>query len=203
MITLNVKVSGLKEIEAALQGMSRQIPYATSVAINDLAIEVQKAERQQIRRVFTIRNPWMEKGPKAVKIDFAKKQKLQARIYSNADFLYRHETGEAKKPRGSYLAVPVPGIKRTRMGAIATSDKPRAKGTFIINSRKGPIIAQRTSQGRGKSKTSTFRVLFGLEKQARIKPVLHWYEIAQRIVDSQWKAKFSAALERAIRTATR
>jgi hypothetical protein len=210
MITLNVKVSGMKEIEAALQGMSRQIPYAASNAINELAAEVQKEGKAHIRSRLTVRGTWLDKSPIALKRTFANKKKLSASISTTAKFLPRQEEGGTKLPYRHWLAIPTSNVQRTASGQVRKKDKPaNLTRKFVITTRHGQdVLFQRTGTeykgtraGRRREKTGGIQAMYMLEPKARIKKATDFYRVAQSIVDKKWKAAFTKAINHAMNTA--
>lgn len=68
MIELRIDVAGLAEVQRSLTGIARQVPYASALALNDLAFQVQHAERAAIEatfdrpRPFTVRSVLVDKA---------------------------------------------------------------------------------------------------------------------------------------------
>ena len=199
MITLNVKLTGADKVAAFLGNYSKQLPFAISNAINDIAGQVQTQEKANIRSKFTIRNNWLDKSPIAVKRTWSKKTTLTAMVYSDAKFLPRHEEGTTKIPYGRYLAIPTSNVKRGPRGAVPARQKPAAlKRSFVVTTRQGqPILLQRT----GKGPASTTKAMYMLETRAKTRPVLQWYAIGGREIDKRWRVAFDKALDNALRTA--
>jgi len=192
---IKVTLSGMDQLQAALGGFQKQLPFALSKAINQVAKEVVKAEQQEIRSIFTVRNQWPEKGPLSVRIvRYAKKGDLTAVLSSGATFLSLHVTGGTKTPRGQHIAVPTAAVRRTKRDIIRKQDRPRnIKGSFVVPTSRGPMLARR--------KGKQIDLLYGLERSARIKPTFRWYETAQQTVDRTWRREIEQAIEYAIKTA--
>lgn len=195
-----------------------QIPFATSKAINATAVEFQQTQRRGMRDRFTIRRPWVLQGVKISRGDFARKDRLQARIHidQKREFLVIHEPGGIKEPRGALFAVP-DAARRTKAGVVSKTIRPRAlsferwgrgrvatvyrgdKRTFMVvpHGRLRGGIYQR----RGKGKRGRVRQLFSFTPAARIEPRLEFEETAVRVVGSTFKAIYAREFERAIQSA--
>lgn len=76
MIKIDVKVSGLNAIKAAIEGRHKQVLYAASRAINDVAKSVAKKENEEIGRIFKNPTPRTVKATKVFK--FSRKDDLEA-----------------------------------------------------------------------------------------------------------------------------
>jgi hypothetical protein len=108
----------------------KQLPFAISRALNDVALGFQQDERTGLQRRFTIRRPWVLQGVKMERGDFATKTKLVAtvRIDSERDFLSKFEGGDVKTPtRAKGLSVPITGspAKPTGAALIRTPLRPK------------------------------------------------------------------------------
>lgn len=122
----------LNRAERLLKGYERQIPFATSLAINNTAKDFQTAERTQLLRAFDVRRKqWVERN---VKIKpFSTKRRLEARIGivspgagERSDILSKFEKGGMKRPtKRQALAIP-DRAQRTRAGVISRAARPRA-----------------------------------------------------------------------------
>lgn len=76
MIKIDVKVSGLNAIKAAIDGKHKQVLYAASRAINDVAKSVAKKENEEIGRIFKGPTPRTAKATKVFKL--SRKDDLEA-----------------------------------------------------------------------------------------------------------------------------
>lgn len=192
----------------------RQIPFAMSRALNATGLQVQRAERDQLHRVFTLRRPeWAERSVKIV--HFAKKSEpwLTIGIHPpggdrRADILGKFETEREKRPRdGGTIAIPVAARKRRDTGIIRKRDRPggfnfrqvgRAvrgdRGTFIIRQPDGSGGIFRRVKG-------VVSLLYLLVHRAPLQPDLHFADTAGKAVDDHWAYNFERALDEALRTA--
>jgi len=157
-----------------------QLPFATSRAINTVALEFQRVQRQHMLSVFEVRRrKFIERSVKIRRGDFATKQRLEATVRIETpgggrrdDIFTKFETGARKLPtRGAHIAIPQ-AAKRTRTGIIGRSQRPRAfkfklhgtgpkatvfrglKRTFMIFNRDGGGgIYQRVGRRRSASRS--------------------------------------------------
>lgn len=131
MISVTVDTSS---VVPWLQSLHRdQIPYATMLALNELALAVQTAEREGIDQRFTLRRrDWARRNVKIRREDFAKKTQLRAIVRMEApgsagrtDILAKFEDGDTKRPRGRRLAIP-DDVRRSASGVIPKGKRPKA-----------------------------------------------------------------------------
>lgn len=199
-----------------------QLPFATSVAINRTAKDFQEAQREHIHDVFTVRRKrWVDRS---VKIKpFATKRRLMAKVGihppggdERADILTKFESGGIKRPQGGRsLAVP-DEVKRTKTGFIGKRQRPKAfdfelwgrgpeatvyrgrRRAFMIRYPDGEgFIFRRTGRGAG----SRMRLLYTFTPQARIDPLLEFFETAEEIIQSRFDENFADAFAHAMDTA--
>lgn len=148
-----------------MNGMERQLPFATARALNDVAVGFQQDERAVIQREFTIRRPWVLQGVKINRGDFATKTKPEVtiRIDPSRDFLGKFEQGGTRVPRQGHKGLSVPlAARRNLATVIPRGMRPKAfnfkalstkggkrilkgdKGTFLIQKADGSgVILQR------------------------------------------------------------
>lgn len=216
MITTRITLD-TKAVEAQLSALQRtQLPFARSLAINNLGLAFQKAERERLNTIFTLRRKdFVEKqgvkrlGPIATKAD----PTVTYGMDRKADFLQKFERDRTKLPTkgaGHMLAIPAL-VRRNKRDIVTAGNRPRAllqrfatkKGAgqvFVIEKPKGklgPGIYQTTGrQGKGALKT-----LFTLKPQVSITPTLAFVETARKTAETQWARIFDDALAQALRTA--
>ena len=223
---INLKITGLTETVRALQALHRdQLPYATSVAINNTVLAFQADQRKQMARVFTERRKsWVEQNVKVTHFSKKTETPIHADVAiqspgggDRSDILAKFEAGgEKTSTQGGRISIP-DEARRTKSDIVARSARPRAFGftvsgtgpvatvyrgakrTFMIQpvSGQGGGIYQRVGRGmRG-----TVRQLFALARRTRIEPRLRFVETAQKVAAEKFPAIADAALEKAIRTA--
>jgi hypothetical protein len=109
MVTVNIKVEGLDALRNKLSAQAKQIPYATSRAINSLAYIATQDAKTEIKKVFDRVTPWVagsvrySKSNKndlrsTIDLDYwgnkqgvSVEQVLKAEIYGGARRQKRHE----------------------------------------------------------------------------------------------------------------
>jgi hypothetical protein len=145
----------------------RQIPFAVSRALNLIANDAQKAEREHIQSNFHIRRPWVLQGVYISKTDRATKSswRVTIQIQEDRDFLNRFERGDTKFPLHSkWLWIPNPDVFKNQVIPGSSPLAPKAlhfqrtpggemhgdQRTFMVKGKKAPLVLQRmSSSGRG------------------------------------------------------
>ena len=171
----------------------KQIPFATSRALNDTAVDVQEAEVSVVKRVFrSLKTWWLKQQPTGIKVKFSNKQNLHARVFTDAYFAEIQEKGGTKKPRRARnLAIPtekVPKKYRTSHGAKEMIEQ-RNK---VFATPKG--VFRRTGK-------RTIQLLWSLSPVAIIKPRFPFHETAEQIALRRFNVHFPERLKQAIATA--
>lgn len=196
-----------------------QIPYATSLAINNVAKSAQRAQVAGMHERFTIRRPSFARRTVKIK-PFATKRSLEAVLWidppgDTSDIWAKFEMGGVKQPRGTAIAVPEEA-RRTKTGVITKRQRPKAfefrrwgrgaKGavyrgerrTWMVRTPEGEgAIFQRVGRGPG----SSLRMLYSFARSAEIDERLQFEETVERTVDGEWERHFSEAFARAMGTA--
>ena len=227
-LEIGVESAGAERLLAAATG---QLPFATSLAINNTAKDFQRVQIAGMFQRFTIRRPTYAR--RAVKIKpFATKHKLEARVSidppgGKPQVFGRHEEPGVEHPEGRHFTIPVE-VRRTGAGIVSKRDRPRNFGfvkigsgpkaevwkgrrrTFMIRYHGGGgVIYQRTGpRGGGGSRSvgsqgrdRNLKVLFRLVEFARLEDRLQFVDTGQETVRKKFDANFAAAYERALRTA--
>jgi hypothetical protein len=174
----------------------KQVNFGTAVGITKTTKRAQAAVKDALRGNFTIRNKWPDIGPYAIKVKTATKTDTAGEIYTNADWLVAHEKGGTKTARGGRVAIPTDKVRLSKRGIIQRNQRPRnLKNTFVMQTKNGPVLAQRISRGKNKG----IKILYGLEKSVRIKRVSVFYEpidnIVRRFLNSDIRDGVSFALK--------
>lgn len=189
----------VREVERGLSDFARnQVPFATSVALNETAADVARnATKGLARRLdrptrFTLR---------AFAILRSTKRRLAARVFAKdrqASYLATQEDGGERTPEGRALVVPV-RIRLNQSGNIARGGIKRALArpdTFsgAPGGRAGGIY-QRTRTG--------LRLLVSYAAKAVYSPRLRFRSDAAKTAAARFPVQFERALRRAIETARR
>jgi len=201
------------EISANLvRAFAREVPFATSRAINTVVKKAQGTQREGMRKRFTIRRPAFFE--RAVKIKpFATKQTLEATItidppggQARADILIKFEEGGQKTARSGQLAVPVQA-RPSKTAMIPAKLRPRAlnlrgsgrvlrgdQGTFLIRGEggEGGTIFQ--------NKAGRTVVLYTLKRAVPIEPDLKFVETIREVVRDELPRALRDAFFQAIHT---
>ncbi len=214
--------------EFARQVFDDQMPFATSLAINNTAKVFQRRQRDRLREIFTIRRKRFADRSILIK-PFATKQSPEAKVSvdsppvgpANDDLFAKFESDRTKSPfRGNSIAVPTEHVPRTPTGVIKKGWRPKdlkeggaQHGAGRVFTRRGNVYkgAKRTvlirkPGGRGTIFQRTdegLRPLYQLVPRARIDPDLHFVDTANQVVNQEWEKQFGSAFDRATRTARR
>lgn len=212
-MTVTIRVD-TKSLEAKLSALEKtQMPFALSLAVNLTGLDFQKAERERLGRVFTLRRPaFIEKqgvkrlGPAATK----RNPSVTYGIDTKADFLTKFEEGKPKTPtRAQAIAMPQQ-VKRNKKDLITPSNRPKALigrlgkkagagGVFVLKRRRGsldPGIYQRILRG-GRN----LKMLFALEPKVKTPRVLQFEATFKSTVEKRFQINFTEAMRRALATA--
>lgn len=200
---------------------AKQVPFATAQALNALAVDVQRAEQANMRRVLDRPTPFTVNS---VRVQRANKRNLVATVFVMdiaARYLEPYEVGGKNVLNGRAFLNPrhqalnqYGNIPRRTIARLATRSD-----IFIgkVKTKNGMVsgVWQRTNDvARVTSKTGKVRkTRKGLNTSGRMKlliaftdahPVrqrLRYRELAQRVVDRQFRRRFDGAMAAAMRTA--
>lgn len=195
--------SNISAVSKAIDAFGkRQIPFATSQALNDTAFAVRK---EIVERTypdsFTVRNSRFASA--MFRVGKASKRNLVATVSDvlGRDYMVNQAKGGIKRPRGRNIAIPSREIKRTGTGKVPKAKQPRnllnGKG-YRTTLRSGqPVIAEKT--GRGSAKRQ--RILYLLEPTARIPKRFPFYERGRKVAKDTFPRAFDRRFAQARRTA--
>lgn len=170
-----------------------QVPYATSRALNDVAVDAQSSVVKSITGIFQNRKKWwLKQQPTGIKVKFSNKRDLVSRVHTSAYFAQIQQDGGTKKPKSAKnLAIPtaaVPKKYRTSHGAREMmADKKN-----VFSTPKG--VFRRT----GKKKLT---LLWSLAPAAKIIGVFKFADIITKVVNRRFEQHFRKRLEQALNTA--
>lgn len=173
----------------------RQVPFAMSMALNDVAFASRKAVVDALPQRFTIRSGKFLPG--SIQVDKATKRTLTATVgvSDRAAFLVKQEEGGEETPREGRKALSVPSnVRKSDDARIPKTKRPaplmQRKDTFIYQSKNGAVVAQRIDR-------KTLIVLWGFEQEARYQQRFHFLDT----VDAEATAKFDNAMYEALKRA--
>jgi hypothetical protein len=192
----------IREVERGLSDFAqRQVPFATSIALNETAADVAKNQTANLSRRldrptrFTLR---------AFAILRSSKSRLVATVFAKdaqAKYLKLLEDGGTRKPKGKALVVPV-NIRTNKHGNIARRGiktalaRPDTFSGKPGGGRPGGIY-QRLTGGRG------LRLLVDYAARAVYRPILGFKSGARKTAAARFPVQWERAIRRAIATARR
>lgn len=223
MLELHFDVDALTAERWLVTVFDEQLPFATSRALNRLAREFQKDQRDHMRGVFTIRRKAFLRNSVKIK-PWATKHRLAVRIAidsprGRSDIFGKFETQRRKGPfRGRSVAVPSDHVPRTPTGVIRNAWRPRALLDGGGQHGEGRVIRSRGDVFRGGRRTfmvrrpggrgtifertsSGLRVLYQLVPQVPIEPELRFTRNAKRTASRGWTDAMTDEFNNAVRTA--
>jgi hypothetical protein len=215
---IRVKVD-TRQLTRRLGDLARKAPQAIANGINRTAEELQRVQRADQRRSFTVRRPAFV--DKAVKIKpFARRGSLFAIVLidppggqARASILTQHEQGGPKRAKGGgRVAVPI-DARRNKSDIVQKGQRIRALNLHpdgrgrIIGARRVFIAGRRGEANQvvlqrvGKGKRSKVRVLYSLERSVPLTPRLHFKQNAERVVRQSFARNLEAGIKEAIERA--
>jgi hypothetical protein len=199
----------------AVRMVAQQMPFAVSIAVKNLALDFQAAERQRLAQIFTLRRPDFVEKQGVKMLQWPTKADPTAIVGTDpkADFLAKFEDGGEKTARsGGSLSLPV-DARRNKHDIITPANRPRAlidaakaKRIFVVRpgdtdprvAKLAPGIYQRIGRHGGHDR---LKLLFAFEPHAEIPATLGFHETAVRIAQERWPQRFAEAMAQAIATA--
>ena len=173
----------------------RQLPFATSTALNKIAIAAQSSITKAIPFIFNNRKKWWGKNqPTGIKVKFANKYELVSAVYTRAYFANIQEEGGIKTPRsGHKLAIPASGAPRKFRKSNAL--KKEQGNSRIFKSKSGKSILRRIGK-------NSIQKLYTLTDKAHIKPRFGFQKTAHKVFIRHFDKIFQRQLDRALKTAS-
>lgn len=194
-VDLKVKSSLLTQ---ALSSVQRQVPFAVSQTLNDVAFAARKEiVEKTYPKSFDIRNRQFPKT--AFRVRKATKRKLEAALYdrTESDWLSRQVHGGIKKaPGGGRLAIPTKQVRRTARGRVTKSHMPSN-----LLSGKGFKVGTGLKQTIVKKVSGRQVAFFHLRDRARIRKRFPFYKSVQKVAQAKYQGAMRKRLAHAIKTA--
>ncbi len=209
-----IEIKGAAELSQKFKNFPGQVAFASSKAINDTAVAVQKFELdEQLPKKLTLRSrgsPWQKPGTKfGVNVKpFATKASLRAVVGTQADWLKLQEFGGVKRTAGHRIAIATK-FWRSPKEIMAKSKKPR---TVLNAQRKRRELAGRAFvyegakmpagiYARAQRKSRALRMLFRLLPSAVVKPRLSFELSGGAVVAKTYNSAFERRIAEALATA--
>lgn len=196
MATISL-ASDIKRVVKQLDSLQRkQVPYATALALNDVAFDARKAEQNAQRRYLDRPVRFTQSG---FFVDKANKRKLTATITipQNRWKYIRHQVeGGASTRQGAPHAIPLDPSVKNKFGGMPrnkTRTLKKRKGHFIAKSGSTNILFKR--QGKQVTPLIAFKKT---TMQTKKYPV---WKAATRVVESKFEHAFDKRMAHALRTA--
>ncbi|MBV1889139.1 MAG: hypothetical protein KUG67_02725 [Proteobacteria bacterium] len=194
MVEVTVK-DNIKQFTKQLDNIQKkQIPFATSRAMNDTAVDAQEAVVARIQRVFANKKKWWTKSNRrtGIRVNFSKKNKLKASVFTNAPFASLQEDGGTKTPhRGRVIAVPT-GSTPKRFAKSGGAKKMLETNKKSFSSSKGIY--------RRKGKKGTLQLMFAYIRSATIRPRFGFIDTCTKTVKKRFKVNFEKRLKQALKS---
>jgi hypothetical protein len=225
MINLQVQITGGDDLINELAGVADQVPFATSVAINNTLNDIQRDVRTHVHSTFIMRaQDFIDRTIYIGPLDRAKKDRLTGtiRINPDRDFLAKFEDGGEKTPQGS-ASLGVPIVRQGSPALIIGRSDPLSLRALFADLQKQGVAEGRIGKRRGAPKRlvqqkvflitgrdgktllvkrdgGVTTVLWVFEKEVPIKADLDFVEIAMNTALEVWEQNASDALDMAIET---
>lgn len=193
--------SNVRDVERDLSDAARrQLPFATSVALNDTAKDIQKNETRRLSKRLDRPTPFTKR---AYGVRRATKRRLEARVFVKpiqARYLEKQEDGGLVRPKGRALLVPhkarVNKYGNLPRGAVKRMvANPKVFSGTPKGGRRGPGLYER--QGRNKrlvrlityTKSARYRPRLGFKQSARKTAIARFPVHLQRALVKAWASR--------------
>ena len=181
--------------------LDKQVNFAISQALNNVAFGVMKSTRSQLPKWVNLTKTYIARQ---VFVEKATKTQLTSVVYfsDKVPLAGIMELGGVLQPKGRVRAVPTNSVKRSKTGAITKANRPRAllqkKGVFsgTINNKPGIWFKDK--------KTNRLHLLYSYHNSTSYEPrQFKFLSNAQRRVSRTFDLELEKALDRALATARR
>lgn len=191
----------IPEMTLALRDLERkQLPFASSLALNWTLGDARDALIDELPRRFTIRNNWLERG---IRIKRSNKRRLEGRVFTVDEILRLQIEGGIKAGHGHAIALPR-GVRRNPRGIIRRANRPRSlrrKPRHFVQELRG---GDRGIYRRRTKKRYPIEFLWRLESgSVRIDSRFDFAGIVTRTARKVWSRNFGRAFGKALATARR
>lgn len=179
--------------------------FAAAVALTRTAQIVQKDVKEDIKRKFTLRNTWTERG---IRIIPARKDKLESQVYSKDWYLPDQDEGGRRQPKEQGFFLPgedfyrVTGqdktkvIKKKLRGSKIVGQKLNGKKVFRGTFKSGArFIAVRKPEGTyNPEKERNFDILYVMiDKDVNIRGRKFFKDVASDAYDKHFQEEYDKA----------
>lgn len=198
--------------------VTKQLRFASSIAINRLLREIEASQQRHAGQTFKLRRDFLNRQWRVVK---STKAKLEGTLglTQKAYFMENQETGKPKRPRKGRLAIPTvapaqrPDLRISQRPRALLKAKAKSSRFFLGVSRKGKTILfekigtprKRLRKRAGKRgpvlPKYPIAARFVLQGESQINPKWHSQEFANDIAQRRFQGLFEQAFAEALRTA--
>lgn len=176
----------------------RQVPFASSLALNMTMYDTLDELRDELPKHFTIRSSWTARG--FVPSHRASKTEQWATWGHRDDFMLRQAEGGTKQHAKGRVAVPVKA-RRTERSRITPRSFPAAfekRGAFERNGALYIPVGGRRKRRRGKS-GRRLKMLYVFSTSIQVPQRYPFDDIVERTVARLWPQNMQHAWNRALR----
>lgn len=214
-LTIDIKMRGLEELVGGLKAFEiDQLPYALSLGMNRAAKDAVFAARAKLPGIFDLRakslgstfGPYRDlKGASPAQGWSNKSQwpNLQVVFFNDLNAMALQETGGTKPFKGSEVWIDTKHIARTKGGRKLARHQPAAlKKRLAAKSQRGPtrIFDQGGTVFERTKATGEVLPLYIRRPTARVAPALGFETTVSTVFDRKLPARFSQAMDSAMRT---
>lgn len=218
--------SDIKELTRSLNRIQRkQIPFATSKALNATAFDVRKTLQDALDihldnpTAYTKRGVQVEKSTKrnlVAKVGFRSRKfgRGQGKV-TQAEYMKRQIKGGTRLPQGQAIPVPVPkNMRPNKFGNIPRgkidrllADKDKYFSGTPKGAKGGAGIWQRmpanSKRAKSKNKGGRVRMVIAWEPKAQYSPRFPFRQIVTKTVRTNFRLRFDTSIKKALATARR
>lgn len=199
--------SNIRAVERGLSDFAaKQVPFATSLALNATAEEIQKEESERLGKTLDRPTPFTRR---AWAVWRSSKRNLSAKVFAKdaqAAYLSTLEDGGTRTPKGRAIVTPA-GLKLNSFGNMPKGavKKALASPRVFSGTPKGraPGIYQRTGVTAKAPGGTGLVKLTSYIRRAGYKPTLGFKEEARALALRRMPHHFQAAMARALASARR
>ena len=211
--------SDVKQLTKSLTRIQRkQIPFATSKALNNVAFDVRKALQDGLETHLDRPTPYTKRG---VQVEKSTKKKLIAEVgfrsktfgkgqgsVTQAEYMERQIKGGLRMPKGSAIPVPiVKNLKLNKYGALTRNKVNNALGN------KNKFFSGKPKGAKGKGTGEGIWERYGGKRNPKIKMIISWNKttdyqarfpfknIVTQSVRKNFRKRFDNAIREALKTA--
>jgi hypothetical protein len=197
---INVKAD-VSKLTKGLGHLSDQLPYATALALSQVARQARDDVTAKIPSIFAAKGPPTPFTRNAVGYTSANKRNLTATVFvkdAQAKYLVLEETGGTQTPdKGSAFVLPIDAA-RNAYGNMAKGYLQRMKGR---KRNQAFVGTEHNIGGFWLRQAGKLVLLAEFIKKRTYKPKFHYREMVKKSVDANLPAAMTAGIAKALATA--